>query len=86
MFQYIASVPRTTTEHETLNHWTHWTCINPFLARTFSVRPATAWWWHTNSHLTFIFSLLFWIQRVLILMWYLWNVHTTCSTSHSKNM
>jgi len=47
MFQEVASVPRTTTEHETLNHWTHWTCINPFLARTFSVRRAKAWWWHS---------------------------------------
>jgi len=76
------------------NHNTMWNIkslntpnfYNPFLARTFSVRPATTWWWHTNLHLTFIFSLLFWIQRVLILMWYLWNVHTTCSTRHSKNM
>jgi len=41
MFQYVASVLRTKTEHEMLNHSTHWTCINPFLARTFTVRPAT---------------------------------------------
>jgi len=51
MFQYVASVLRTKTEHEMLNRWTHWTCINSFLARPFSLRPAKVWWWHINSHL-----------------------------------